>query len=384
MKIAQIAPLMESVPPKLYGGTERVVSHLTEELVALGHQVTLFATGDSITTAKLVSSADRAIRLDENVQDYVPYYMIMLDKVRRLAHHFDVLHFHIDAFHFPSFREMAAKTVTTLHGRQDLPDLLPLYQAFPEMPLISISDAQRAPIAEANFVKTIYHGLPLNLYRPTYEPRGGYLAFLGRISREKRPDRAIAIAKELGLPLKIAAKIDKADESYFREVIAPLLRRPGIDFVGEINDSQKGAFLGEAAALLFPIDWPEPFGLVMIEAMACGTPVLAFPCGSAPEIIEDGVSGCLVQSIEEGVSRLPQIMGLNRRTVRQAFEKRFSARRMASDYLATYRTIGTGETEAQDAVGILAAGRGEKIVTLRPNLLKPKSRQQRMDDRAAE
>jgi glycosyltransferase involved in cell wall biosynthesis len=233
------------------------------------------------------------------------------------------------------------------------------------MPLVSISDAQRAPIREANFVRTIYHGLPLNLYRPNYEPRGGYLAFLGRISREKRPDRAIAMAQALGLPLKIAAKIDKADESYFREVVAPLLSAPGIDFIGEINDSQKATFLGNASALLFPIDWPEPFGLVMIEAMACGTPVLAFPCGSAPEIIEDGVSGCLVNSVEEGVTRLPQIIALNRRAVRQEFERRFSARRMAEDYVEAYRSlIRTSETKTPEVTrGTSARARGASPLT---------------------
>jgi glycosyltransferase involved in cell wall biosynthesis len=339
MRIAQIAPLMESVPPRLYGGTERVVSHLTEELVRQGHEVTLFASGDSVTSARLAPGTAQAIRLNPAIQDYIPHYMIMLDKLRRSAHLFDVLHFHIDAFHMPLFRDMAAKTVTTLHGRQDLPDLLPMYHAFAEMPLVSISNAQRQPIADANFAKTIYHGLPLDLLRPNYEPRGGYLAFLGRISREKRPDRAIAIANALGLRLKIAAKVDKVDEAYFSEVIAPMLDRPGVEFVGEINDRDKIKFLGDALALLFPIDWPEPFGLVMIEAMACGTPVLGFRCGSVPEIIDDRVTGRVVGSVDEAVRMLPAVIGLDRRAVRRRFEERFSAARMASEYLNVYRGL---------------------------------------------
>jgi glycosyltransferase involved in cell wall biosynthesis len=339
MKIAQIAPLIESVPPRLYGGTERSVSFLTEELVRLGHDVTLFASGDSVTSARLVPFGERAIRLNEYVHDHIPYYMIMLDRVRRMAHLFDIVHFHIDAFHMPLFRDMAAKTVTTLHGRQDLPELLPLYCAFPKMPLVSISDAQRRPIAEGNFIRTVYHGLPLDLYKPNYEPRGGYLAFLGRISREKGPDRAIAISNALGLPLKIAAKIDEADESYFREVIAPLLESSNVEFIGEINDRDKATFLGDASALLFPIDWPEPFGLVMIESMACGTPVLAFRHGSVPEIIEEGVTGCVVSSIEEAAQRLHVVTSLDRRAVRARFEQRFSTPRMAKDYVAVYRTL---------------------------------------------
>jgi glycosyltransferase involved in cell wall biosynthesis len=337
MKIAQIAPLMESVPPRGYGGTERIVSYLSEELVQQGHEVTLFASGDSITSARLMACTERAIRLNPAVQDYIPYYMIMLDKLRRSAHLFDILHFHIDAFHMPLFQDMAFKTLSTLHGRQDLPDLLPLYRAFPDMPLVSISDAQRQPIADANFVKTIHHGLPLDLLTPNYEARGGYLAFLGRISREKRPDLAIAIANAIGLPLKIAAKVDKVDEAYFREVIAPLLDRPGVKFVGEINDRDKTKFLGEALALLFPIDWPEPFGLVMIEAMACGTPVLGFRGGSVTEIIDDHLTGRVVETVDEAILALPEMMRLDRRAIRRRFEERFSAPRMAKDYLNVYR-----------------------------------------------
>jgi len=285
MRIAQVAPLYESVPPKLYGGTERIVSYLTEELVRLGHEVSLFASADSVSAAKLVSCASMALRLDRNVRDPIPYYMLMLDRVRELADEFDILHFHIDQFHFPLFRPIAHRTVTTLHGRQDLHDLKPLYVGFSEMPLVTISNAQRKPIPNANFVATVYHGIPAQLLKPNYRPRGNYLAFLGRISPEKRPDRAIRIARALEIPLKIAAKVDKVDEAYFREKIVPLLNQPGVEFIGEIDERAKSEFLGDAAALLFPVDWPEPFGLVMIEAMACGTPVIAWNNGSVPEIV---------------------------------------------------------------------------------------------------
>src|SRR5688572_27423577 len=332
MKIAQIAPLMESVPPRLYGGTERIVSYLTEELVALGHDVTLFASGDSITAANLVPCVPKALRLDASVRDTIPYYMLMLDRVRQRVADFDVLHFHIDQFHFPLFRQIAGRTVTTLHGRQDLPDLLPLYVGFDDMPMVSISNSQRRPVPNANFAATVYHGLPMALHRPV-EQRSDYVAFLGRISPEKRPDRAIAIARALGIPLKIAAKVDRADEAYFRTQIEPLLDGPGVEFIGEINEQQKAPFLGGARALLFPIDWPEPFGLSMIEAMACGTPVLAFRCGSVPEIIEDGVTGAIVETMEQAVAALPRVMALDRKKVRLRFEQRFSATRMAKDYI---------------------------------------------------
>jgi glycosyltransferase involved in cell wall biosynthesis len=339
MKIAQIAPLMESVPPRLYGGTERVVSYLTEELVRLGHDVTLFASGDSITAANLVGCVPQALRLEVNVRDTIPYYMLMLDRVRQHADEFDVLHFHIDQFHFPLFHHIAGRTVTTLHGRQDLPDLKPLYIGFGDMPLVSISNAQRRPMPNANFVQTIYHGLPVDLHKPTFSPRGGYVAFLGRISPEKRPDRAIQIARALGVPLKIAAKVDKADESYFHSMIAPLLDAPGVEFIGEINEQQKSDFLGEALALLFPVDWPEPFGLSMVEAMACGTPVLAFRCGSVPEVIDEGVTGIIVDDIDEGIRAMPHVITMDRRAVRQRFEERFSVTRMAKDYLSLYRSL---------------------------------------------
>jgi glycosyltransferase involved in cell wall biosynthesis len=339
MKIAQISPLMESVPPRLYGGTERIVSYLTDELVRLGHEVTLFASADSITAAELVGCASMGLRLDGNVRDPIPYYMLMLDRVRKLAEEFDILHFHIEQFHFPLFHQMADRTVTTLHSRQDFPDLKPLYIGFSEMPLVSISNDQRRPIVKANFVATVHHGIPTSLHTPIYNPRGGYVAFLGRISPEKGPDRAIRIARALGIPLKIAAKVDKADEDYFREKIAPLLSDPGVEFIGEINERNKTEFLGEAQALLFPIDWPEPFGLVMIEAMACGTPVLAFRHGSVAEIIDHGVTGAIVDTMDEAVMMLPRVMELDRRAVRRRFEQRFSSARMAKDYAAVYRSL---------------------------------------------
>jgi glycosyltransferase involved in cell wall biosynthesis len=339
MKIAQIAPLMESVPPRLYGGTERIVSYLTDELVRLGHEVTLFASADSITAAELVGCASMGLRLDSNVRDPLPYYMLMLDRVRKLAEKFDILHFHIEQLHFPLFAQMADRAVTTLHNRQDFPDLKPLYIGFGEMPLVSISNDQRRPIANANIVATVHHGIPTSLHTPIYNPRGGYVAFLGRISSEKGPDRAIRIARSLGIRLKIAAKFDKADEDYFREKIAPLLSDPGVEFIGEINERSKTEFLGEAQALLFPIDWPEPFGLVMIEAMACGTPVLAFRHGSVSEIIDQGVTGAIVDTMDEAVMMLPRVIALDRRAVRRRFEQRFSSTRMATDYVAIYRSL---------------------------------------------
>ena len=339
MRIAQIAPLIESVPPRLYGGTERIVSYLTEELVALGHEVTLFASGDSITAADLVPCVPRALRLDAGVSDPIPYYMLMLDRVRQRADDFDILHFHIDQFQFPLFRPIAGRTVTTLHGRQDLPGLLSLYVGFNDMPLVSISNAQRLPVPNANFAATIYHGLPLDLHCPIVEPRGEYLAFLGRISPEKRPDRAIKIARALGIPLKIAAKVDRADNVYFKTQIEPLLGGSDVEFIGEIDEHQKTQFLGEAQALLFPVDWPEPFGLSMIEAMACGTPVLALRCGSVPEIVEDGLTGAIVDTVEQAIAVLPRVIALDRNHVRRRFEQRFSATRMAKDYVNVYRSL---------------------------------------------
>jgi len=339
MKIAQIAPLAEAVPPRLYGGTERIVSYLTEELVRQGHQVTVFASGDSRTRAELVACARKALRLDPAVRDTIPHVLMMLDEVRRRAHEFDVLHFHMDLFHFPTFTDIAGQTVTTLHGRLDLPDLEPFYRRFRDFPLVSISNDQRGPLPDAHWAGTVYHGLPLELHRFVPTTDRGYLAFLGRISPEKRPDRAIEIARRAGLPLRIAAKVDNADRAYFERQIEPLLADPIVEFVGEIGDADKSDFLGNARALLFPIDWPEPFGLVVIESMACGTPVIAFARGSVPEIVEDGVTGFVVHNIEEAVRAVRRVTELDRREVRHRFEQRFSAGRMASDYLEIYRQL---------------------------------------------
>jgi glycosyltransferase involved in cell wall biosynthesis len=315
------------------------VSYLTEELVRQGHRLTLFASGDSLTSAELVPCTKSALRLTPTVRDTIPYYMLMLDKVRERADEFDILHFHIDQFHFPIFRPMAQRTLTTLHGRQDLPDLQVLYRGFNDMPLVSISNAQRRPCAAANFAATVYHGIPKELHAANLDRRGSYLAFLGRICPEKRVDHAIAIARAAGVPLKIAAKVDKVDEEYFREAIMPLLNGPDVEFIGEINEHAKTKFLGDALGLLFPIDWPEPFGLALIEAMACGTPVLAFRHGSVPEIVDEGVTGYIVDTPEEAVAVLPAVLSLDRRAVRQRFEERFSAERMARDYLGFYHSL---------------------------------------------
>jgi glycosyltransferase involved in cell wall biosynthesis len=341
MKIAQIAPLAESVPPKLYGGTERVVSYLTEELVRQGHDVTLFASGDSKTSAKLIRCSDIALRLNPVVKDPLPYHLVMLEEVRRRADEFDVLHFHIDMLHFPIVQDVVDRTVTTLHGRLDLPDLKPLFAAFPDIPIVSISRDQRRPLTrQVNWVGNVYHGLPTTLLPFRRESTGDYLAFLGRISPEKRPDRAIEIAARAGLPLKIAAKIDRVDRAYWDEVVAPLVaKHANVEFVGEINDHQKAEFLGNARALLFPIDWREPFGLVSIEAMACGTPVIAFRAGSVPEVVDDGITGFVVRNVDEAVAAVKRLSELDRRKVRSVFERRFTAERMACDYLAIYRGL---------------------------------------------
>jgi glycosyltransferase involved in cell wall biosynthesis len=337
MRIAQVAPLAESVPPQLYGGTERVVSWLTEELVEQGHDVTLFASGDSETSAELVRAVPQGLRL-RGIRDHTASLLVMLDEVRRRASSFDVIHFHVDLLQFPAFRDSSTRCLTTLHGRLDLPDFHPVYRAFPEMPLVSISNDQRLPLPNANWLANIQHGLPEGP-APSNAHRRDYLAFLGRIAPEKRPDRAIEIAKRTGIPLKIAAKIDPADQDYFDHVIRPQLDHPLIEFIGEIGDHEKRDFLGNAIALLFPIDWPEPFGLVMIEAMREGTPTIAWRRGSVPEVLDEGASGFIVESIEEAVVAVRMAANLDRKTVRQRFEKRFTSTRMASNYVAEYERL---------------------------------------------
>jgi glycosyltransferase involved in cell wall biosynthesis len=349
MRIAQIAPLIERVPPRLYGGTERVVHYLTEELVRQGHDVTLFASGDSLTSARLVASVPEALRLNPRIKEALPYVILQLEQVRQQADRFDLLHFHLDFLHFPIFRPIAGKTLTTLHGRLDLPDCHAVYREFREMPLVSISDYQRLPMPPVNWIGTVYHGLPHDVCPFNPNPKGDYFAFLGRISPEKRPDRAIEIARRAGVRLKIAAKVDKADEAYFREHIEPLLSAPHVEFIGEIDEVQKAQFLGNALGLLFPIDWPEPFGLVMIEAMSCGTPVIAWRCGSVPEVVEPGLSGFIVESMDTAVDAVRRIHRLDRAVVRRRFEQRFSAERMARDYLALYRALVAQEETAQVA-----------------------------------
>lgn len=338
MRIAQISPLFESVPPKLYGGTERVVSYLTEELHRMGHDVTLFASGDSVTSANLVPICERSLRLDESCTDQLAHHILMLERVFRSVDEFDVLHFHIDYLHFVTCRRQRLRQVTTLHGRLDISDLVPLYREFHDMPVVSISDAQRRPLPRANWQATVYHGLPDDLYR--YQPKqGSYLAFLGRVSPQKRVDRAIHISKQTGIPLKIAAKIDKADEDYYNSNIKPLMDNSLIEFVGEINESQKKDFLANAYALLFPIDWPEPFGLVMVEAMACGTPVVAFRNGSVDEVMEEGRTGFIVDNMSDAIKAVDAIPRISRLECRRAFEERFTANRMASDYEQVYKLL---------------------------------------------
>ena len=340
MKIALVSPLAESVPPILYGGTERIVSTLADELVAQGHDVTLFASGDSVTAATLVPCCERALRLNPNVRDPLPYHLMMLDEVRRRADDFDIIHFHSDLLHFPLVRAIERPTITTLHGRLDLPDLRPFYSRFSDSPLVAISASQRSQLPMANFVATIHHGLRADNLSFSPVARGGYFAFLGRISPEKRPDRAIEIAARSGLPLKIAAKVDRADRDYWDDIIRPMVaNNPNVEYIGEIAERQKSEFLGNASALLFPIDWPEPFGIAMVEAMACGTPVLAFRCGSAPEIVEDGVTGYIVDSIDEAVAIVGELLRLDRVAVRRRFEERFTAERMTREYIEAYRRV---------------------------------------------
>jgi glycosyltransferase involved in cell wall biosynthesis len=348
MRIAQVAPLFESVPPKGYGGTERIVSYLTEELVRQGHDVTLFASGDSVTKSELVPICRRSLRLNDRSKDGIARHIVLLDEVFERAHEFDVIHFNIDYLHFPLSRRTSIPGITTLHGRLDTPDLIPLYKRFPDMPVISISNSQREPLPWANWQPTIYHGLPRNLFRFRPEP-GRYLAFLGRIWPEKRVERAIEIAKRARIPLKIAAKVDPVDKRYFKRVIEPLLRDCSVaTWVGEISDQQNSEFLGNAYALLFPIDWPEPFGLVMIEAMACGAPVIAYDGGAVTEVIEEGRTGFIVTELEDATEAVRRIPDLSRARCREVFEKRFTATRMAPDYVKVYmRVIGRRMTRVE-------------------------------------
>jgi glycosyltransferase involved in cell wall biosynthesis len=335
MRIAQVAPLAEAVPPKLYGGTERVVAYLTDALVELGHDVTLFASGDSVTKATLSPIWPRALRLDPDVKDpFVPMF-IQLETVARRAHEFDVIHSHLDYFGYPLLRRLGTPSITTLHGRLDLPELPALYRLYGDIPVVSISDSQRMPLPEANFVATVLHGLPQNLLKQG-DGRGGYLAFLGRVSPEKAPDAAIRIAARAGMPLKIAAKVDRVDLEYFKTTVEPLLEGVDVEFIGEIREDQKEEFLGNAAGLLFPIAWREPFGLVMIESMACGTPVIAFENGSVPEVLEDALTGFIVHTEDQAVDAVRRIDTLDRARIRGEFERRFTAHRMAQNYLKLY------------------------------------------------
>jgi glycosyltransferase involved in cell wall biosynthesis len=338
LRIAQVAPLVESVPPKDYGGTERIVAYLTEELVRLGHKVTLFASGDSVTSADLVPVCRRSFRHNRRATDYLSHEVLLMDHVMQRSGEFDVIHFHTGCLHYLISRHLKVPHVTTLHGRLDTPELLRLYERFRQMPMISISDSQRIPWPCANWQGTIYHGLPKDLLR-FHPERGSYLAFLGRVSVEKRVDRAIEIAKRVGMPLKIAAKVDRADRRYFKREIEPLLNDPHVEWLGEINDKDKDEFLGNAYALLFPIDWPEPFGLVMIESMACGTPVIAYAGGSVAEVMDSGVTGFVVNEIEEAVEAVRRVRDLSRVRCREVFEKRFTASRMARDYINAFSRL---------------------------------------------
>jgi glycosyltransferase involved in cell wall biosynthesis len=340
MKIAQVSPLAESVPPKLYGGTERIVSYLTEELVRQGHQVTLFASGDSQTAAELHPIVPRALRFEAEVKDAHVFNLLQFDEVRARADEFDVIHFHTDYLHFPLVRELGlGNTLTTLHGRLDLPGYPQIFARHRDVPVVSISNNQRLPLPEANWVGTVLHGLPRNVCRFEPAPGGEYLAFLGRISPEKRADRAIEIARRAGMKIRIAAKVDVADRAYFEAEIESLLSQPHVEYVGEIGERDKCEFLGQARALLFPIDWPEPFGLVMIEAMSCGTPCVAWRAGSVPEIVSEGVNGFIVDSIEDSVAAVHRAANMDRAAVRASFEQRFSVERMTREYLEIYRRL---------------------------------------------
>lgn len=341
MRIAQVAPLIESVPPQGYGGTERVVAYLTDALVALGHEVTLFASGDSRTDARLVAITERSLRLDPNVVDPIAHQVLEIERVVAMREEFDVIHWHLDYFHFPLSRRIGVPAVTTLHGRLDLPDIRQLYAEFAEMPLVSISNDQRSPLPDAGWVATVHHGLPPEEFPPRYE-RGEYLAFLGRISPEKRADRAIEIARRAGMPLRIAAKVDDADREYFETRVEPMLGAPHVEWIGEVGGREKADFLADAAALIFPIDWAEPFGLVMIEAMASGTPVIAYRAGSVPEVVTDGLTGFIVESIDQAVAAVHRLDEVSREACRAEFERRFTAERMARDYVDVYAGLVAG------------------------------------------
>lgn len=347
MRIAQVAPLYESVPPQTYGGTERVASYLTEELVRQGHQVTLFAAGDSVTDAELIACAPRSLRLDDEVIDPLAHLVYQLERVAAEAHRFDVIHWHLDYFHFPMSRRLGVPQLTTLHGRLDIPDLQPVYEEFREMPVVSISNDQRAPLPQANWVATIHHGMPPDELTPMADVED-YLAFLGRISPEKRADRAIEVARRSGVPLRIAAKIDDTDRAYFEEHIEPMLETSHVAFIGEVGPDTKGEFLARARALIFPIDWSEPFGLVMIEAMACGTPVIAYGLGSVPEVITDGVNGFIVEDIDGAVEAVGRLDEIDRARCRATFEERFTVERMARDYLRVYDGLIAEQAERPD------------------------------------
>jgi glycosyltransferase involved in cell wall biosynthesis len=347
MKIAQVAPLFESVPPRAYGGTERVVSYLTEALIAQGHAVTLYASGDSVTQAELVPVVDYSLRLDPQSPDWVMWHTAMIDRVFADAARYDAIHFHIDYLHYPLARRCATPCVTTMHGRLDLPDLQQLHSRFATLPLVSISNSQRAPLSSANWCATVYHGLPADLYRFHEQPHD-YFAFVGRISPEKRVDRAIEMALACNTRLRIAAKVDRADSAYFEQEVRPLLGHPLIEFIGEIGDAEKNDFIGNARALLFPIDWPEPFGVVMIEAFACGTPVIAYDCGSVSEVMQDGLTGYIVHDQRGAIDAARRIDRIDRRACRAAFERRFTADKMASRYVQVYQALIDARSESQE------------------------------------
>jgi glycosyltransferase involved in cell wall biosynthesis len=358
MKIAQVSPLYESVPPKLYGGTERVVHYLTEQLHKQGHDVTLFASGDSETSAKLISVKKKATRLDPETVDGLASHFLLIETVEKYANQFDIIHSHIDYLYFPLIKRNKPKYITTLHGRLDIPELKPLYREYSTVPVVSISDEQRKPLPYANWISTVYHGLPSEMYQYNEGP-GEYLAFVGRVSPEKRIDRVIEVAIMTGIPVKIAAKVDKADQDYFEQKIRPMLKHPLVEFIGEINDSEKNTLLGKALALLYLIDWPEPFGLAMIESMACGTPVIAFKCGSVPEVVDNGLTGYVVTSLSQAAKAVKNLNLISRENCRKTFDQRFSSERMANDYIKLYQYI-RGTSTDLDGTGLL---KSEKKLT---------------------